>query len=96
MGRPINLFKRAPAVERQLGSIPATEFPRQIPGVPRGGDEGEIGGGHLGLKNVTADGVRVVPGVRHRSRTLLREVVLGRRPLPHQGDGGWSGAANRP
>ncbi|GCC44698.1 hypothetical protein chiPu_0029124, partial [Chiloscyllium punctatum] len=55
------------AVERQLGSIPATSsFFDKFPEFPEG-DEGEIGGGHPGLKNVTTDRVRVVPGVRHRS-----------------------------
>ncbi|GCC42432.1 hypothetical protein chiPu_0026099, partial [Chiloscyllium punctatum] len=55
VGQPINFFERAPAVERQLGSIPATlsfldKFPEFLER-----DEGEIGGGHLGLKNVAAE-----------------------------------------
>ncbi|GCC39218.1 hypothetical protein chiPu_0022740, partial [Chiloscyllium punctatum] len=65
VGRPVDSFKRAPAVERQLGSIAATpsfldKFPEFLEG-----DEGEISGELLGLEDLTADRVHIVPGVRH-------------------------------
>ncbi|GCC45847.1 hypothetical protein chiPu_0030178, partial [Chiloscyllium punctatum] len=83
VGRPVDSFEGAPAVKRQLGSIPATQsFLGKLPEF-REEDEGEIGGGHLGLEKVAADRFRVVPGVRHRPRTLLREVTLCHQPLPH-------------